>query len=169
MNLRHIVATFAVLATPFSAFAEEKQQPTLRIYVIPRTGADGFVEGGRNLDTVKDLRENLSKRKGVIMAESPQDADLVVEVVYSAPVLAGTSTNTNLTRGIFGGIVANTTTTQKTLPSIGVQLHVRGSEATKDIVVTAQMFWKDLAKAAANQTINWVNANWAQLQKTLNK
>ncbi len=167
MNRIELLLTF-VMAFATTAFAEGNN-PTLKIFVTPRLGADGFVESPRAVDSAKDIRENLAKRKGVIIVQSEKDAELTVEVVYSGLVAVGTTSNTNLSRGIFGGISATTSTSEKTLPSIGIQLHVRGSEATKDIVVTSQMFWKDLAKAAASQTIDWCNTNWVQLQKVLGK
>lgn len=151
------------------ALAEKPAQPTIRIFVGPRTGVDGFVDSTRTADTVTDIRNNLVKRAGVINVGAEAQADVFVEVVYSGMIPVGSQTTTNLTRGIFGGLVATTNTHEALLPSVGVQLHVHGSAFTKDIVVTAQMFWKDLAKVAANQTIQWINTNWAQLQKTLDK
>jgi hypothetical protein len=149
--------------------AEKPAQPTVRIFVGPRTGVDGFVDSTRMADTVTDIRNNLVKRPGVINVASEEQAEIFVEVVYSGMMPAGSQTTTNLNRGIFGGVVATTSTQQKLLPSVGVQLHVHGSAFTKDIVITAQMFWKDLAKAAANQSIMWINTNWAQLQKAKDK
>ncbi len=85
--------------------------------MIPATGSDGFVDSGRNVDSAKDLREALSKKKGVGIVVTEKEADIILEV-RGGMVTSGQKTNTTVGRGIFGGVTANSTTTAVTLPAL---------------------------------------------------
>jgi hypothetical protein len=50
------------------------------------------------------------------------------------------------------------------LPNVTVILHVKGSDYQKEIWITRQMFWKDLAKNIVNQIGDWVKVNQSRLQ-----
>lgn len=151
-----MVAFFTVMAVDVSA--------QVRVNVFPKA-TDGFVDSPRLQDTVTDLRDIISKRKGIVLAATDADADVTIEVLNSAPVAVGTESDTRVRRGIFGGVYADTTTETKTLPNITVMLRVRGSDYSKTMFVTKQRFWKDLAKDIVDQLETWIRTNQSQLAK----
>lgn len=133
-------------------------QGPLRIHVtVAKSG--GFIEGGtRVADTAKDIREILQDkdhRDYVRLVDSPDAAELIYEVKFSGQVESGSTTE--LQRGIFGGVVANTSA--KTLPAVGVVLRVVGKEYRKEFSHVQQLFWKDLAKRVVWQIDEWIVAN----------
>ncbi len=156
------------LLTSNAVAAEKKAAPVLiRIYVYAAVSKDGFVDSTRTTDTVKDLQGTLLKRKGVGIVTSAKDADLLLEVLGSGQAVVGTERDTTVQPGIFGGVRAQSTTQDVVLPSIAVRMHIRGSDYTKDFSATANVLWKLLAKNVGDQTVVWINTNWAMLQRTL--
>jgi hypothetical protein len=153
------VLTFANFAS-----AEQSGSP-VKVYVFARGGTDGFVDSGRLEDSVKDLQEAIAKHKTMIWTFTAKEADITLEVADSGKVNAGTQSNTTINKGIFGGLQSNTTVKEKTLPNVTAILHVRGSDYSKELSVTAQRFWKDLAKNIANQLDDWIKVNRSRLNQ----
>ncbi len=150
-----------------TVWAEKAPAPVLlKVFVTPAMSADGFVDSGRNVDSAKDLREALAKKKGVGIVASEKEADIILEV-RGGMAASGQQTNTTVGKGIFGGLTSTSTTKAVALPAVAAHLRVRGADYSKDFETSSQRFWKDLAKIIANETVAWVNTNWAQLQKTL--
>jgi hypothetical protein len=98
-------------------------------------------EQGR-LDSVRDVREALGKKPGLVMVASASDAHVLVEVVgretREAPI------------GGFGGT------------SIGpqgemiVRLHLKYGEQETDIKGVAPGYWGRAAKDAADRAMRWI-------------
>lgn len=145
---------FLVLCSP--AYSQ------VRVYVYPKA-TEGFVESSRIPDTLKDLQDQISKRKDMRLTEDKDSAVVLLELVNSGPVAVGTQADTRVRAGIFGGVNSTTTTTGKTLPNITVILHVRNSDYQKEIAITQQLFWKDMAKRIVNQVGDWIKVNGAKL------
>jgi hypothetical protein len=158
-----ILASIAFLIALSGASLAQDRSP-VKVHVMAAKSADGFVEGGSRIqDSVKDIRDILSDKghnKAFLLVDSPDAAELIYEVKFSGQVTAGTKTE--IKKGIFGGLVANSTATN--LPAILVLLRVPGKEYTKEFSHTQQMFWKDLAKQVVYQLDQWVVANIATLR-----
>jgi hypothetical protein len=152
-----------VLCFLFLALPSYAQKP-IRVYVFAKTTTDGFVDSGQISDTVKDIRDAISKRKDLTWTFTKESADIMLEVVAAGRAVAGTQSNTNTQRGIFGGINSTTTTNEKTLPSITAVLHVKNSDYEKELSITKQLFWKDLARNIVGQTGDWIKANRSRFQ-----
>jgi hypothetical protein len=71
----------------------------------------------------------------------------------------GQATQTAVGRGIFGGVVANTSTTNQTAPTIKATLRVKGTDYRNELSISAQWFWKDLAANITKQLNEWVAVN----------
>lgn len=167
MKSKLVIAMVLILVTVGYGFGQKEDG--ISIYVYAQTSPDGFVDSSRTADSVKDLIGNLAKRKGITIAPDAKSADITIEVLSSGTVVTGVESETRVRRGVLGGVNATTTAENKTLPSLTVMLRVRKSDYAKELSITRQMFWKDLAKNIANQTITWINTNWTQIQKTLDR
>lgn len=152
-----------IMIAGFSA-AAIAQAPAVQVYVYAEPSTDGFVDSPRAMDSVKDLREIVSKRKGLALAETRESADILLEVMSSGQAVTGSEAKTEVRRGIFGGVDSNTTVQNSTLPSLTVMLRVRGSDYSKELSFTAQRFWKDLAKNIVDQAQQWLKLNGSQLE-----
>jgi hypothetical protein len=155
----------------------------VRVYVFAKP-VTGFVDEARPIeDSVKDLRDTIGdldkdgsvkKRSSfqfpnLFIVDTEDESDITLEVVSSGKAQAAPETETTGTirRGIFGGIVTDSTTTtrQKILPKISTVLHVRDSDYWKEFSIQEQMFWKDLAHNIMRQLDKWVKANRTQLAR----
>jgi hypothetical protein len=145
-----------------SALFAVNSNAQVKVYVYPAS-TDGFVESTRIPDTLKDLREVISKRKDMQLVDDKDSASITLELVNSGLVAAGSEANTRVRPGIFGGATSTTTTTDKALPNVTVVLRVKGSDYEKQIGMTRQLLWKDLAKRVVDQVSSWITANRAQL------
>lgn len=165
MTIRSSFAVgFTVLALTISVFClTASAQEQVKVYVFAQTGTDGFTDSERIQDSVNDLKEAINKSKRVTTAFTKEGAELTLEVVSSDHEKVGTESNTTISRGILGGIHSNTTTQDKTLPSLTAILRVKGSDYQKELTITRQMFWKDLAKNIATQLDDWVKLNRERL------
>jgi hypothetical protein len=159
-----VVVAFIVLGAiaPLSLRA----QGEVRVYVYATQSPDGFIDSARLQSSVDDIREALSKQKGLRWVFGSDTADLSLEVVSSGQFVVGKETQTTVGKGIFGGLVANTTSANQTLPGIKTVLRVKGSEYEKEISHIQQLFWKDLAKRIASQVSDWVSLNRAKIAES---
>lgn len=144
-------------------------QSPVSVFVMAQRQTDGFVDSGRSADSVKDLRDNIQKRKTMRLAERLEESDLVIEVVQSGMFNVGTETNTTVRPGIIRGADVNSTTSSKELPGIAIKMSVRGSDYSKEFQFVQQMFWKDLAKYLMNNVEDWIKSNRAQLEAIKSK
>jgi hypothetical protein len=98
-------------------------------------------ERGR-LDSVKDVREALGKKAGLVMVPTAADAQVLVEVVgremRDAPI------------GGFGG------TAVTPQGEMTVRLHLKYGEHETDVKGVAPGYWGRAAKDAADRAMKWI-------------
>jgi hypothetical protein len=151
-----------LLVVAFNAFSFGQ---TTKIFVFAQKGTDGFVDSARASDSANDLTQIIAKRKGLEAVSTIEKADITLEVVNSNHVVTTTQKATTTTRrGVFGGVEQNTNVQQETLPSLTVILRVRGSDYEKELSITDQRFWKDLARVIVDQTQAWLKINASQIE-----
>jgi hypothetical protein len=97
-------------------------------------------EQGR-LDSVRDVREALSKKAGIAIVQSAEDANVVVEVIARERRDAG---------GGFGG--ASVTPLGDTM----VRLHLRYGEHETDVKGVASGYWNKAAKDGVDKAFKWI-------------
>ena len=98
-------------------------------------------EQGR-LDSVRDVREALAKKAGLVMAASASEADVLVEVVEREKRDAGV--------GGFGG------TAVTPQGEVILRLHLKWGEHETDIKGVAPGYWGRAAKDAADRAMKWI-------------
>jgi hypothetical protein len=125
--------------------APQKSSPAPRVFVYTaesKAGPPATEEEQGRLDSVRDVREALSKKAGLVMVSSAGEATVLVEVVgreqRDAPL------------GGFGG----TTVTPK-IEAI-VRLHLKRGDQEIDVKGVAQGYWGRAAKDAADRALNWI-------------
>ena len=97
-------------------------------------------EQGR-LDSVRDVRDALSKKAGLAMVSNADDATVLVEVIARERHEAG---------GGFGG--ATVTPLGDTL----IRVHLKYGEHETDIKGVASGYWNRAAKDAADKAFKWI-------------
>jgi hypothetical protein len=97
-------------------------------------------EQGR-LDSVRDVREALSKKAGLVMVSNAEDATVLVEVISREKHEAG---------GGFGG--ASITPLGDTL----LRLHLKYGEHETDIKGVSPGTWGRAAKDASDKAFKWI-------------
>jgi hypothetical protein len=118
---------------------------TVRAFVYTATGASGehtAEEQGR-LDAVGDLRDALSRKKGITLVNSRADANLFIEVL-------GREQREEPGGGPFGG---------KTITRMGdtiIRLHVKSGDEESDLKGLGQGTWGRAAKDAADRIVKWI-------------
>jgi hypothetical protein len=136
------------LALPAATDRATRQPPSStapRVFVFTtesKAGPPQTEEEQGRLDSVRDVREALRKKTGLVMVASASDAHVLVEVVgretREAPI------------GGFGGM------------SIGpqgdmiVRLHLKYGEQETDIKGVASGYWGRAAKDAADGAMRWI-------------
>lgn len=125
--------------------APQKSSPAPRVFVYtvePKAGPPATEEEQGRLDSVRDVREALSKKAGLVMVSSASDATVLVEVVgreqRDAPL------------GGFGG------TTVTPQMEVIVRLHLTSGEQEIDLKGVAQGYWGRAAKDAADRALKWI-------------
>jgi hypothetical protein len=118
---------------------------TVRAFVYTATGASGehtAEEQGR-LDAARDLRDALSRKKGITLVNSRADANLFIEVL-------GREQSEEPGGGPFGG---------KTITRMGdtiIRLHVKSADEESDLKGLGQGTWGRAAKDAADRIVKWI-------------
>jgi hypothetical protein len=117
---------------------------TVRAFVYTATGASGQPtpeEKGR-LDAVRDMREALEKKKGITLVNTPETANLMIEVM-SREAREEPS-------GGFGG---------KSVTRMGdtiIRLRVKSGNDESDLKGIGQGTWGRAAKDAADRVVKWI-------------
>jgi hypothetical protein len=117
---------------------------TVRAYVYTETSASGenSIEEQGRLQAVKEMREALSKKKGISLVDNRADATLLIEVTDREQQDAGA--------GGFGG---------KQITPMGdtiIRLHVKSGEDESDLKGMGQGTWGRAAKDAADRIMKWI-------------
>ena len=137
----------AVLLAMFAAVAlqgPDDKMTTVRAFVYTETGASGQPtpeEKGR-LDAVRDMREALEKKKGITLVNTPETANLMIEVM-SREAREEPS-------GGFGG---------KSVTRMGdtiIRLRVKSGSEESDLKGIGQGTWGRAAKDAADRVVKWI-------------
>ena len=159
-----------------SVFAQKIKDVTpapARVYVFAKP-VTGFVDDERPIeDSVKDLQKSLIdekkgsffRRKPLIIADSPEHADLTLEVLVSDEVEATPQIETTNTP-IFGPLFGDRTSTvkERILPKLVALMRVQGSDYSREFSVQENTAWRYLADSIVEQLDAWIKANWPQLQ-----
>lgn len=123
----------------------QRDSPTApRVYVFtaePKAGSPTEEEQGR-LDSVRDVREALSKKAGLVMVSSAQDATVLVEVVGREKREAAI--------GGFGGTMV--TPQGQAI----IRLHLKYGDHDTEIKGVAPGYWGRAAKDAADRALRWI-------------
>lgn len=147
--------------TVLSVFAQD-----IPIYVVVPQSDSGFqsLDSKRLIDSRSDLEKDLSKRKGLRIVSSPEEAKLIFEILESGE-LPSTETISTTRRGIFSSITRelDTKTEVKNLPKIRARMKVQGTDFSQEFTVQEQRFWKDLTKKLGDDIEKWINLNRQKL------
>jgi hypothetical protein len=98
-------------------------------------------EQGR-LDSVRDVRDALGRKAGLVMVSSASEADVLVEVVEREKRDAG-----------IGGFGGTAVTPQG---EVILRLHLKWGEHEIDIKGVAPGYWGRAAKDAADRAMKWI-------------
>ena len=145
MLTRVLTLTLALSAVAAEATAQPPSPAAPRVYVFttesPAAAPATDEEKGR-LDSVRDIRDALGKKAGLVMVPSASDAHVLVEVVgretRDAPI------------GGFGG------TSVTAQGEMIVRLHLKYGEHETDIKGVAPGYWSRAAKDAADRAMRWI-------------
>jgi hypothetical protein len=141
-----VLSLIVALCAPIDAARSQPASPTApRVFVFtteskaaPPTTEE---EQGR-MDSVRDVREELRKKAGLVMVTSAAAATVLVEVVgrekRDAPI------------GGFGG------TTVTPQGEAIIRLHLKYGEHDTDIKGVAPGYWGRAAKDAADRAMRWI-------------
>ena len=133
-----------VLALMMASPQGAEKLTTVRAYVFTDRSPSGQTspeEQGR-LEAVKEMREALSKKKGISIVDNRADATLLVEVLDRE--------QREEPGGGFGG---------KSITKMGdtiIRLHLRSGNDETDIKGMGQGTWGRAAKDAADRILKWI-------------
>jgi hypothetical protein len=147
------ITTFVLVTVVFLAAPVWAADP-VKVYVLPEaTNAAGFVDAERTRigDTIKDVREAITKRKDMVLVSTEDQAAITLEVTHSDNVATG---NTN----VYFGRVQTPDMQQR----VAVMMRVRHSDYQKEFS-SIRGAWGTLAKFTVNQVGTWIQTNRAQL------
>jgi len=123
---------------------QDEKLTTVRAYVFTRVSAGGepsAEEQGR-LDGVRELKEALSKKKGISLVDRREDATLLVEIIEREVQEEGA--------GPFGG---------KKITSLGetiLRFHLSSGDQESDLKGIGQGSPGHAAKDAADRILKWI-------------
>jgi hypothetical protein len=138
-----LIILVALALTSGIAARQQSSSPAPRVFVFtadPKATLPTEEEQGR-LDSVKDVRDALSKKAGLTMVTSASDATVLVEVMHRERSDAG---------GGFGG--ASVTP----LGDVLIRVHLKFGDQETDIKGVASGFWGKAAKDAADKAFKWI-------------
>lgn len=140
-----ILVVALATATPAAGQSPPKSSsPAPRVFVFttePKASPPTEEEQGR-LDSVKDLREALGHKAGLVMVSSADDATVLVEVMEREKRDAGV--------GGFGG------TSVTPQGEVMIRVHLKFGEQETDIKGVAPGYWGRAAKDAADRVFKWI-------------
>ncbi len=140
MVLTVLLAMFAAVALQ----GPDDKMTTVRAFVYTATGASGQPtpeEKGR-LDAVRDMRDALEKKKGITLVNTPETANLMIEVV---------SREAREEPG--GGFCCKSVTR---MGDTIIRLHVKYGSEESDLKGIGQGTWGRAAKDAADRVVKWI-------------
>ena len=143
--MRKFVPALLVCLTLASSAAAAQAGPySPRVFVFtaePKAAHPTDEEQGR-LDSVRDVREALEKKAGIVLVPTAAEAQVLVEVTgreeREAPL------------GGFGGTVLT-----KPIEAI-LRLHLKIGEHETDLKGSAKGYWSRAAKDAVDKAVSWI-------------
>lgn len=132
------------LSTTAVGFVQQSSSPAPKVYVFtaePRGETPTEEEQGR-LDSVKDVREALGRKAGLVMVTSASDATVLVEVIEREKKEGG-----------IGGFGGTSVTPQG---EVLIRLHLKFGDHETDVKGTAAGYWGRAAKDAAERAFKWI-------------
>jgi hypothetical protein len=148
--MKWLTAAVIVLATstwPARDAAAGLRPPPVRVHVFTaRSGSSVPAEDEQGrIDSVRDLTDTLRRRSGFVLVDTPEEAQLRVEVVDRE--------ERNAPDGGFGGKAL--TRFRETI----VRLRVDTAGANGELKGIGRPSWKDAAKDAADRLTKWVKSH----------
>lgn len=138
-----------MLALVLGAFLTTAPQGTdkltsVRAYVFTETAASGqhSIEEQGRLDAVKEVREALTKKKGISLVDTRAEATLLIEITGREQ---GESPS-----GGFGGVQVTS------LGDTIIRFHISSSGEESDLKGIGQGTWGRAAKDAADRILKWI-------------
>ena len=131
------------LALSTGVAARQSSSPAPRVFVFttePKGTPPSEEEQGR-LDSVKDVRDALSRKAGLKIVTSASDATVLVEVMNRERSEGG---------GGFGGA------SMTPLGDVLIRLHLKFGEHETDVKGAASGYWGRAAKDAAEKAFKWI-------------
>ena len=161
----------ALFATSLSVDAQNRPARRLRVYCFAAANPSGFVD--RKLkdrqDSLKDLQEAIAKKKDWLeLAESTDDADIVIEVQDRLEVATGkvdTQTTSNVSKD-GKRITSNTTSKPLTNYTLLTVMRVGDYEAPVHGEVSSEYLfgaWRTAAGNVASEVERWAKDNHARI------
>jgi len=115
-----------------------------RTYVFTDTSASGrhSIEEQGRLDAVKELREALSKKKGISLVDNRADATVLIEIT-------GREQGADVSGGFGGKQITSTGDTS-------IRFHISSGTEESDLKSLGQGTWGRAAKYAADRILKWI-------------
>jgi hypothetical protein len=144
LNSSVLVLAFALAGTSQAGRQPSSGSPAPRVFVFTaeaKSTPPSEEEQGR-LDSVRDVRDALSHKAGLVIASDATEANVLVEVIAREKRDAG--------GGGFGG------TSVTPLGETMVRVHLKYGEHETDIKGVAPGYWGRAAKDAADRAFKWI-------------
>lgn len=147
--MRALIATLFILL-PTSALAQD-----INVYVFTTETRDGFTDPDieQRRDSVKDLRDALDGERGILLVESPDAADVTLEVLSRAKVGTGNYL-------LWGGAAAMW---KKNTVFVGLTAGEYKTAIQGEAGAGIKGHWQRAADNAAKKAREWIKQNRAQL------
>ena len=166
-----LLVLFAMLAPSVALDAQQRPLRRLRVYCFAAPNVEGFVD--RKLkdrqDSLKDLQEAIVKKKDWLeLAESSNDADIVIEVQDRFEVATGqvdTQTTSNVSKD-GKRITSNTTSKPMTNYTLRTVMRVGEYEAPVNGEISSEYLfgaWRAAAGNVASEVERWAKDNHARI------
>ena len=138
-----VVLTLVLSAPPQAAMRQPSPAaPRLFVYTIEAKEAQPTEEERGRLDSVRDVREALGRKAGLVIVQSASEAQVLVEVVSRE--------QRDVPVGGFGGRVL--TPPIETI----IRLHLKYGEHETDIKGVGRSSWTRAARDAAERAMRWI-------------
>ena len=137
-----IVVALALSPGAAASQASQSSSPAPRVFVFTAEPKDTPTEEEQGrLDSVKDVRDALSKKAGLTMVTNASDATVLVEIMHRERSDSG---------GGFGGA------SMTPLGDVLIRVHVKFGEHETDIKGMSSGYWGRAAKDAAEKAFKWI-------------
>ncbi len=143
MRTSLMIVALALSTGVAASQSSQSSSPAPRVFVFtaePKETPPAEEEQGR-LDSVKDVRDALSKKAGLTMVTNASDATVMVEIMHRERSDSG---------GGFGGA------SMTPLGEVLIRVHLKFGEHETDIKGVSSGYWGRAAKDAAEKAFKWI-------------